>query len=465
MTRKQHTIYGLLAVLTVLLSFRAGWALRSQQEESARWLPPESRGNLVLSLTRTSFGDVFADAAGTTKATRPRSYKPDLKPYETLDEVRRAINDNFVRKDIDDTELTYSAVRGMLKALDDRFTRFLTPQEYDDFKVKNEGEFVGIGARIDLHEEYSGSPQARPLNASRPYIVEPMKGGPAEKAGLKKDDVILAIDGRTTAEMSETAVVTAIRGERGTPVKLFMERVVPPAAKGAAKSWKTFEVSLQRDVIEVHPVTLSWLDGGIAWLRLDEFNKKSDDEMTAALQEIVKGKEGQGATRGLILDMRDNPGGLLDVAVDIASRFVPSGPVVYTREREGQEKVMMAETKRYRALKMPVVVLINKYSASAAEILAGALKDKNLATLVGEHSYGKASVQVLVELKNGGALVITTAKYLTPGKHDISDKGILPDVQVSASAEDEATGRGAQLNKAIALIKQKTSTTTAALPR
>jgi carboxyl-terminal processing protease len=186
--------------------------------------------------------------------------------------------------------------------------------------------------------------------------------------------------------------------------------------------------------------------------------------MAAAIKEIKDGEKGEGAARGLILDMRNNPGGLLDVAVDIGSRFVPTGAVVYTKERDGSEQALKVDPKKFAGLKMPIVVLVNKYSASAAEILTGALKDNDLATVVGEHSYGKASVQVLVELKNGGALVLTTAKYLTPSKHDITEKGILPDIAVSASAEDEATGRGAQLQRAVLTVRQKNTTTTAAAP-
>jgi carboxyl-terminal processing protease len=460
---------GLLTVTALLLSFNAGWALRAKQERNG-WLPADAKASPILSLVQTTNGHAFSDAAhlaqtgGDTKNPKPKNYKPDLKPYETLDEVRRAINDNFVREKVDDTELTYGAIRGMLKSLGDRFTRFLTPEEYEEFQVKNDGEFVGIGARIDLKPEYSGGPQSKPYNSSRPYIVEPMDGGPAKKAGLQKDDVILAIDGRSTAEMSENAVVSFIRGKQGTPVVLKIERAVPPAGKGADRTYKVLDLKITRDMIEVHPVTLTWLDGNIAWLKLDEFNKKSDAEMTAAIGQIRKGKDGQGPAKGIVLDMRDNPGGLLDVAVDIGSRFVKSGPVVYTRERNGEERALNAESKRYANLQMPIAVLINKYSASAAEILTGALKDKNLATVVGEHSYGKASVQVLIELKNGGALVLTTAKYLTPSKHDISEKGIVPDVKIVASAEDEASGRGAQLQKAVALIKQKNLTATAAAP-
>jgi carboxyl-terminal processing protease len=163
--------------------------------------------------------------------------------------------------------------------------------------------------------------------------------------------------------------------------------------------------------------------------------------------------------------MRDNPGGLLDVAVKIGSRFVADGPIVYTRERDGSEEHLDAQRDRYLGLKMPIVVLVNNYSASAAEVVTGALKDDGVATVVGEQSYGKASVQVLLRLKNGGALIITTAKYLTPAKRDISEKGITPDIVVKASAEDEKNGRGAQLDRAVAFIREKNNVAIAAAPK
>ncbi|MDF2440338.1 MAG: carboxyl-terminal processing protease, partial [Abditibacteriota bacterium] len=462
------------AVMAAALTVAFGTGYRANQwRESTRsgWLPPETEAPMPL--VRTADGQMTADAIS-NNGNRARAYKPDLKPYETLDEVRRAIKDNFVKTKVDETALTYGAVRGMLRALDDRFTRFLTPEEYEEFNERNTAEFTGIGARIDLKQEYHGGPQSKPFGASRPYIVEPIEGSPAEKAGIKKNDVILAINGRSTADMSEEAAVSFIRGVRGTKVKLKIERVHPlptkPGDKNAVdknaidtsrrdgSSDGTFEViekEIARDVIEMHPVKLEWRADRVAWLRLDEFNKKSDIEMGEALKGLQKGPDGNGPAKGLILDMRNNPGGLLDVAVDVGSRFIPNGPIVFTRERNGSERSLNAEANRFMNLKIPIVVLVNKYSASAAEIVTGALKDKDLATVVGETTYGKASVQVLVELKNGGALVITTAKYLTPSKTDISEKGISPDIAVKPSEEDEKTGRGAQLLKAEALIKEK----------
>jgi carboxyl-terminal processing protease len=456
-----------VAALALLLAFGAGYQVRSQQAyaESARWVPPQP--SPVLALMQTPDGVRLAenDEGGNNQSgrvgprfasTRPVSYKPDLKPYEMLDEVRRAIRDNFVKTEVDETELTYGAIRGMLSALGDRFTRFLTPEEYEEFQVKSEGEFTGIGARIDTIAKYVGSPASKPYNASRPVIVEPMEGSPALKAGLQKGDVILAIDGHSTADMSDNAVVSFIKGQEGSTVKLKIERRLNPNDAKADPAYKVFDADIVRGIIEVHPVTLKWLPDGVAWLRLDEFNKKSEPEIKAALQKLQSGPDGKPAS-GLILDLRDNPGGLLDVAVEIGSHFISEGPIVYTRERDGSEQALNADHKLFLNLKMPIVVLINKYSASAAEILTGALKDKKLATVVGEHSYGKASVQVIVELKNGGALVMTTAKYLTPGRHDISEKGISPDVTVESNAADEdpANGNGAQLQKAMQIIEAK----------
>jgi len=446
-----------------IATYSAGYQMRAHSEaaESSRWVPAHAQASTVIPLRQASDGHLIAQTDSGKSGTT--AYKPDLKPYETLDEVRRAIKDNFLRTKVDETELTYGAIRGMLRSLNDRFTRFLSPEDYDQFKVGTDGQWTGIGARIDLKDDYTGSTSSAPFGSSRPFIVEPIEGGPASKAGLLKDDVILAVDGRNTGDMSDEVVANYIKGVQGTVVKLKIERKLPaPVGTGRDRFFKVFDVSLTRDVIEIHPVKLTWLDDRIAWLRLDEFNKKSDTEMTNALKEVQKGPDGKGPARGLVFDMRGNPGGLLDVAVDVGSRFIENGPIVFTRERNGSERSLNAEAKRYMNLQMPIIILIDKYSASAAEIVTGAMKDKNIATVVGETSYGKASVQVLVELRNGGALVLTTAKYLTPSKHDITDKGITPDVAVKATAEDEKEGRGAQLQKAIALIKEKTTTAVAA---
>jgi carboxyl-terminal processing protease len=451
MNFKSRAANACVLALAVGVAFGAGYTTRAQQYPD-HWRWPEN-ASASEPLQRTADGNVMVQSVAASKA--PRSYKPDLKPYETLDEVRRAIKENFVKQQVDDTQLTYGAIRGMLRSLGDRFTRFLTPEDYNEFLVSNKGEFTGIGARIDVKDDYAGSPAAKPFGASRPFIVEPIEGGPAAKAGLKRNDVILSIDGRSTADMSEDATVSYIRGTRGTPVKLKIERKTNVTNNPKEAKYDVFDISLTRDIIELHPVTLEWLPDKIAWLRLDEFNEKTDQEVGDALKQVAAGPDGKGGTKGLVFDLRDNPGGLLTAAVDVGSRFMKSGTVVYTRERNGQEKALNVESEKFMDLKIPVTVLVNRFSASAAEIVTGALKDKNLATVIGEQTFGKASVQVLVDLKNGGALVITTAKYLTPAKHDISDKGISPDITVQASGEDEKSGRGAQLQKAVDIIKTK----------
>jgi carboxyl-terminal processing protease len=443
----------LIMSAAILLAFGAGYGWRAQVNYEGRWLPPSQRLPAYLSLHDHSSNPLIASSA--TADPSATAAKSNVQPYELLDEVRRDIENNFYRRDIDETQLTYGAIRGMLASLDDRFTRFMTPEDYQEFQVKNDGEFVGIGARISTVEKYTGDPGAHRQPVSRPSLVSFIDDGPAQKAGLHKDDILLTVDGHDTANMSLDTVVSYIRGKSGTPLKLTVERKTTPSDATGAPTFQTLNFTVIREVIEVHPVHLNWLPKDIAWLQLDEFNKKSDEEMTKALTAVQKGGAGHGPAKGLIIDMRNNPGGLLDSVVAIASRFVPSGPIVFTHERTGEMRSMDAQKNRYLGLKIPIVVLVNNYSASAAEILTGALKDNHLATVVGEHTYGKASVQVLLDLSDGGALAITTAHYLTPAKHDISNKGIAPDVVVKANEADGSDGRGDQLHKAMAIVESK----------
>ena len=187
----------------------------------AQWRWPAT-ASPTAPLTRTADGNTLVVANSDAKA--PRTFKPDLRPYETLDEVRRAIKENFVSTKVDDNQITNGAIRGMLRSLGDRFTRYLPPEDYAEFLDSNKGEFIGIGARIDVQDDYAGSARAKPFGSSRPYIVEPIPGGPAQKAGLKRGDVILAVDGKSTADMGEDATIAFIRGTRGTPISLLIER-------------------------------------------------------------------------------------------------------------------------------------------------------------------------------------------------------------------------------------------------
>jgi carboxyl-terminal processing protease len=368
------------------------------------WLPPVGTRLSAdpfrkIPLVNTEHGQRYVDnSLGQGKAMEvagtKRTYKPDLKPYEALEEVRRAIRDNFVRTKIDDEQLTYGAIRGMLHSLGDRFTRFLTPEEYKKFSENNNGDFTGIGARIDLIEEYRGSVSAKPFGASRPYIVEPMEGGPAKKAGLQKNDVILEIGGKSTAEMSENAVVQYIRGERGH--QGFTENRARRKNRQAG-SRQCFQ-NLRYRCDARRDRSASGYAGMVAQShRMDSIGRvqqESDKEMGEALQKLRTGPKNedgtpQGPARGLVFDLRDNPGGLLDAAIDIGSRFISEGPIVYQRERDGSEQSLNAERSRYMNLKVPIVVLVNNYSASAAEVVTGALKDKALRRLLANKAMAK----------------------------------------------------------------------------
>jgi len=442
----------LMLGLAIALAFGAGYGFRAQVNESGRWLPPSKRLSSYLSLPKTGHNELFASSA-TADQISSAANKADSQPYELLNEVRRDIKENFYKQDVTEKQLTYGAIRGMLASLDDRFTRFMTPEDYQQFQVKNEGEFVGIGVSISTIDKYVGDPAAHLLPTSRPLVVKLIDDGPAQKAGFRKDDVLINVDGHDTANLSLDTVVSYIQGKSGTSLNVTVERKITASDSAEKPVFKKLNLTVVRNVIEVHPVHLNWLPKDIAWLQLDEFNKRSDEEMTKALNAVKSGSDGNGPAKGLIIDMRNNPGGLLDSVVSIASSFVKSGPIVFTHERTGEMRSMNAQTKRYLNLKIPIVVLVNNYSASAAEILTGALKDNKLATVVGEHTYGKASVQVLLDLSDGGALAITTAHYLTPAKHDISNKGIAPDVVVKANDADNADGRGDQLHKAMAIVE------------
>lgn len=364
------------------------------------------------------------------------SYKPDLSRYETIHEVVQIVRQHFVRPDVNETELTYGAVRGMLGSLGDPFTRFMTPEEYDEFQVKNNGEFEGIGATLSLdRNEQTGE--------ERLIVAHPVAGGPADKAGMRSGDEILAIDGRSTKGMSLPAAVQLIRGKRGQAVTLTVKR----AGKEAP-----FDLRIVREIVEIPSVTSRMLEEKIGYVQLGEFNEKTDQKLDEAFANLKK--EGM---RGLIFDLRGDPGGLLDVAVSVGSRFIKDGPIAYTRGRNGGEDMLSADPDRYLALKVPLVVLVNEGSASASEIVAGAIQDRRVGTVVGTRTYGKASVQLLMKLKNGGAVAVTTAKYFTPSKRDITKKGIDPDVVVARPGDAGRAGgqQDPQLDKAVEIVKKK----------
>jgi carboxyl-terminal processing protease len=299
----------------------------------------------------------------------------------------------------------YGAVKGMMRTLDPH-SDFMTPTEFADMRADTDGEFGGVG--IEINDD-----------GGVIVIVEPLAGAPAAKAGLLPGDRIIAIDGVPTKTRPGAETSSRLRGRPGTTVKLTVER----------KGWEgAREMTLQRELIHVKAVEARLLEPGIGYLKIKQFQERTDDEVVAALTRL-KADSG-GALTGLVLDLRGNPGGLLDQAVKVSDLFLDGGVIVSTVGRNGKklEEEYAREAGTY--LDFPMVALVNGGSASASEIVAGALQDHGRALLVGTQTFGKGSVQSVYELADGSGLKLTVARYFTPSGRSIQEKGITPDVIV-----------------------------------
>ena len=362
------------------------------------------------------------------------------KKLEVFWQALDAVRSDYVEKNLEPSRLVYGAIRGVLESLEDPYSRFLEPKDYKEMKMRMNGAYNGIGIYIGLKNKQL-------------VVISPIEGTPADKAGLRSGDRIATIDGRATKDMALEMAVGLIRGLKGTTVTLGILR-------GDAK--EPFEVKIVRAQIVVQSVKTRILDGKIGYLKLMTFeNRNAADEVKAALNDFIA----QGC-RGMVLDMRGNGGGLLKNAQDIASLFIEKGAVVHTVDRDGRRESLMVSgdiiwTK-------PIVVLVNEFSASASEILAGAIQDSGVGPVVGTHTFGKASVQHVREFSDGSAMLITIAKYLTPSGHDITKKGIQPDVLIELpkkpGVDEEMVDpmkidveHDIQLQKSIEVLKAKMS--------
>jgi carboxyl-terminal processing protease len=371
---------------------------------------------------------------------RPGGDGRNLDPVNTYTKVLTLIHDNFNGAEPPtDLKLTYAAIRGMLNTLDDPYTRFLDPEEYKSLKEENEGEFEGIGAQLD----------GMPTRDGRIRIVKPIAGGPAFKAGVKRGDEIIKVDGASVVGLTVDDAVKKIRGKAGTVVHLTVMRSGDP---------KPVEIAITRAPVQYEIVENRMLDDKVTgYVSLAQFNEMSDKKIEAAVREM----EGQGM-KALVLDLRGNPGGLLDAAIDVSSRFIPSGrTVVWIVESGGEKEQRKTNSRiRYLADRFPFAVLVNRTSASASEIVSGAIKDNHAGMIVGNTTFGKGLVQTVVPLEDGSACMITTAKYLTPSQKDINRSreqrgGVEPDAVVDYTEEQYNKGEDPQLAKAVELLHQK----------
>ncbi len=311
------------------------------------------------------------------------------------------------------TFLTYSAIRGMMASLNDRYTRFLNPKAYSDMQEENNGEFVGIGAQLDQNPK------------SQIYIVKPLPNSPALKAHLEAGDIIVKVNNKPTLGQDITLVVQQIRGPRGTPVTLTILRKT---------STHPLNVTITRDYVQQEVVVSEMLDNAhkIGYIELASFNEESDPQIGEAMSRL----QAQGM-RALVFDLRGNPGGLLNAAQDVASRFVASGPIVWVKERGGDPESLNVESRQHDHPRYPLAVLVNEDSASASEITSGAIKDNKAGVLIGHTTFGKGLVQTIIPLQDKSAVAITTAHYFTPLMTDINHKGIVPDITVQLTDSDE----------------------------
>ncbi len=365
----------------------------------------------------------------------PRDLATEEIEFRRFWELWRLLKQKYYRQPLTDEALFYGAMAGLAKGADDPYTTYFPPSDAKEFESSLQGEFQGIGAEIGLKDEQI-------------QIIAPLPETPAEKAGLLAGDLILKIDDEETTGMSVEEAVKRIRGERGTRVVLQIYR------EGQKKG--PFDVSIQRDIIQVKSVSWKMAPGstGIAIIEISNFSQDTTLAFRDAVREIL-----QKDPQGLILDLRNNPGGYLTGAVDIAAEWVGKEVVVKER-RQGKIIDELRGELPARLGEIPTIVLVNQGSASASEIVAGALQDAGKARLVGMKTFGKGSVQEYEPLLDGSAVKITVAEWVTPRDRTIQSVGLEPDVSVDRTAEDYEAKRDPQLDRALELLANPSSATT-----
>jgi len=356
-------------------------------------------------------------------SSQPSGTDTLFKPFW---EAWQIVHDEYLIQPLDDEKLMQGAIRGMIDSLGDPHSSYMDPVEYSDATAPLEG-YSGIGAWVNTEGEYL-------------TITEPMKGSPAEAGGLKAGDQIIAIDGvdmtGTLAELARQKVL----GPAGTQVTLTIRR------EGVEQP---IDVTITRAQITIPSTEYKMLDAGIAYVRLNSFSNTTADELHSALQELIAQNP-----KGLILDLRYNSGGYLDAAIQVASEFLPDGVVTYEEYGNGTRDIYNV-TGDGIATNIPMVVLVNEWSASASELVAGALQDRGRAQLVGVTTYGKGTVQNWIALSNDeGAVRVTIARWLTPNQRNVTGTGLTPDVEVQITDADIQAGHDPQLDQAIQIMTQ-----------
>ncbi|MFH1262685.1 MAG: S41 family peptidase [Pseudomonadota bacterium] len=333
----------------------------------------------------------------------------DAKVYRKLEvfaKVLSYIDTNYI-EDVSDEELIDNGIRGMVSSLDPH-TMYMPPNLYRELKEDTSGEFEGVGIELSVKNEAL-------------TIVAPIEDSPADRAGIKAGDTILKINGTPTKGMFLLEAVKKLKGPQGSKVTIQLQH------KDATEA---YEVTLTREKIGIKSVSSELLEPGYGYLRIKSFQEKTDRELTRHLERIEK-ETGKKELKGIILDLRNNPGGLLEQAIRVADVFLESGVIVSTMGRKGAFQEVKMAHKEGTWKPVPMITLVNVGSASASEIVAGALQDHKRSVILGDQTFGKGSVQTIIDLEDGSALKVTIARYYTPNGRSIQAQGITPDIEVS----------------------------------
>jgi len=336
--------------------------------------------------------------------------------HDLLDEVAEHVRREYVDP-VAPGMLEQAAVEGMVESLDPHST-FLDAAEFDEMQVSTAGSYSGVGIEVTEQD-------------GRMLVVEPIEGSPAERAGVKTGDVLLEVDGQAVEPGTLDQTIERMRGHAGSSVHLVLAREGEP---------EPLQFDLQRSEVHVHTVRAEPLPGRYGYVRITHFSDSTPGDFDAAVLALQSAS--QAPLRGLVLDLRDNPGGVLESAVGVADSFLDSGMIVRADGRTSEARFEMDATEGDLLAGAPVVVLVDRGSASGAEIVAGALRDHGRATLMGERTFGKGSVQTVMPLRNGEALKLTTSRYYTPSGRSIQERGLEPDVKIAVMAHESPRGFG-----------------------
>lgn len=330
----------------------------------------------------------------------------DYEAIELFTDVLAIVKKNYV-EEVDTKKLVNGAINGMLASLDPH-SSFMPPEMYKEMKIDTKGSFGGLGIEITIKDGFL-------------TVISPIEDTPAFRSGIKAGDQILKIEDKFTKDMSIMDAVKRMRGPKGSKINITIMREGFDRPK---------EFSITRDIVQIKSVKYKTLDEGYGYVRIAQFQEKTDEDLAKALKALKS--ENKGELKGLILDLRNDPGGLLDQAVKVSDHFIDDGLIVYTEGRDPDSKMKFYARKGKKEPNYPMVVLINGGSASASEIIAGALQDHNRAVIMGTQSFGKGSVQTIIPLSEDSGLRLTTALYFTPKGRSIQAKGITPDITVEA---------------------------------